>query len=137
MVNIGDKFIEHFEVSKNVHEGFISTFGDCHRLHTDRQFAVARGFRSEVMHGNILNGFLSYFVGMCLPVPEVIILSQEIKFQRPVYLDDKLVLEVLVHDIHPSVNVVELSCKFRNLTDNKVVASAKISVGETSESREI
>ena len=137
MVNIGDKFTEHFVVSKSIQEGFIYMFGDRHRLHTDAPYAIARGFRSEVMHGNILNGFLSYFVGMCFPVPEVIILSQEIKFQRPVYLDDKLALEVVIHDVHHSVNVVELSCKFRNVADNKTVASAKVSVGETSVSREI
>jgi acyl dehydratase len=137
MVNIGDKFTEHFVVSTGIHEGFISIFGDRHRLHTDAPYAVARGFRSEVMHGNILNGFLSYFVGMCLPVSEAIILSQEIKFQRPVYLDDKLALEVVIHDVHHSVNVVELVCKFRNVADDKVVASAKINVGKTSESREI
>lgn len=131
MVNIGDKFIEHFVVSAEIHQGFIALFGDRHPLHTDARYAVARGFRSEVMHGNILNGFLSYFVGECLPDREVMILSQEIKYQRPVYLGDRLTLEAGVVDVHHSVNVVEFSCKFRNEADGKIVASAKINVGKT------
>lgn len=136
MVNIGDKFIEHFVVSAEIHEGFIAIFGDRHPLHTDARYAIARGFRSEVMHGNILNGFLSYFVGECLPDREVMILSQEIKYQRPVYLGDRLMLETVVADVHHSVNLVEFACKFRNEADGKVVASAKINVGKTTVSEE-
>lgn len=136
MINIGDKFTEHFLVSAEVHSGFIAIFGDRHPLHTDAQYAVARGFRSEVMHGNILNGFLSYFVGECLPDREVMILSQEIKYRRPVYLGDRLTLEVEVADVHHSVNVVEFACKFHNVADGKIVASAKINVGKTTVSEE-
>jgi len=132
MVNIGDKFSEHFVVSADIHEGFIAIFGDRHPLHTDARYAVARGFRSEVMHGNILNGFLSYFVGECFPDREVMILSQEIKYQRPVYLGDRLMLDVEIIDVHHSVNVIELACKFRNVIDSKIVASARINVGRTS-----
>ena len=131
MINIGDRFTQHFEVSGGIHEGFIALFGDRHPLHIDGRYAVARGFRSEVMHGNILNGFLSYFVGECWPDREVMILAQEIKFQRPVYLDDQLTLEVEVTDVHESVNVVELICKFRNESDGKTVASARSSLGGT------
>ena len=131
MINVGDKFIEHFLVSAEIHEGFIALFGDHHPLHTNARYAIARGFRSEVMHGNILNGFLSYFVGECLPDREVMILSQEIKYQRPVYLGDQLTLEARVVDVHHSVNVVEFACKFRNVADGKIVASAKINVSKT------
>lgn len=132
MANIGDKFVEHFVVSDEVYGGFISIFADRHPLHTEESYAVARGFRSKVMHGNILNGFLSYFIGECLPDREVMILSQEIKYQRPVYLGDHLTLEAMVAEVHDSVNMTEYSCKFRNDTDGKVVASAKINVVKTS-----
>lgn len=135
MLNVGDKFVEEFVVSADIHRGFIGTFGDRHPLHTDAGYAVARGFRSQVMHGNILNGFLSYFVGECLPDREVMILAQEIKYQRPVYLDDRLSLNVEVADVHQSVGVIELACKFRNLSDDKVVASARMTLGRTSAER--
>ena len=131
MANIGDKFVEHFVVSDDVYEGFVSIFADRHPLHTEETYAIARGFRSKVMHGNILNGFLSYFIGECLPDREVMILSQEIKYQRPVYLRDRLTLEAVVADVHDSVNMIEFSCKFRNEVDGKVVASAKINVVKT------
>ena len=58
----GDKFNEIFLVSENLYKGFISIFKDKNPLHTNREFAIEKGFRNIVMHGNILNGFLSYFI---------------------------------------------------------------------------
>jgi acyl dehydratase len=131
MINIGDKFIVKFTVSAEIHQGFIALFGDRHPLHTNAKFANERGFRAEVMHGNILNGFLSYFIGECLPEREVMILSQEIKFQRPVYMGDQLTLEASVVDIHDSVNLIEFAYKFRNAADGKAVATGKINIVKT------
>lgn len=134
MVKTGDKFVEYFNVSNDVHSAFIALFHDRHPLHTDHDYAVALGFKSVVMHGNILNGFLSYFIGECLPEADVMILRQEIKFSRPVYLDDRLKLEVEVVDVHNSVQVIELSCKFSNAAGQQV-ASAKMNIGKISDRR--
>ena len=131
MLNTGDKFVEHFIVSTEIYQGFMAIFKDRHPLHTDGRYAQMRGFRSEVMHGNILNGFLSYFIGECLPDRELMILSQEIRYQRPVYLGDLLILQAEVADVHHSVNVFDFVCKFRNVADGKIVASVRINVGKT------
>ena len=131
MLNTGDKFVEHFIVSTEIYQGFMAIFKDRHPLHTNGHYAQMRGFRSEVMHGNILNGFLSYFIGECLPDRELMIISQEIRYQRPVYLGDLLILQAEVADIHHSVNVFDFACKFRNEVDGKIVASARINVGKT------
>jgi hypothetical protein len=56
------------------------------------------------------------------------ILAQEIKYQRPVYLEDRLILEAEIIAEHHSVNVIELACKFRKEIDGKIVASAKVHV---------
>ena len=134
MVSAGDSFVEYFTVSPDVHSGFIALFHDRHPLHTDTAYAVSLGFEGIVMHGNILNGFLSYFVGRCLPEPDVMILRQEIKFSRPVFLNDRLKLDVRVVDVHESVGLIELGCKFSN-TDGKQVASAKIDVAKIADRR--
>lgn len=130
----GDTFVEHFAVSEGVHAAFIALFRDRHPLHTDPAYARSLGFESVVMHGNILNGFLSYFVGECLPEADVMILSQEIKFSKPVYLNDRLRLEVEVVDVHDSVQLIELGCKFRNEA-GKLVAAAKMNIGRIGDRR--
>ena len=117
-----------FRVSDDIYQGFIRVFKDRNPLHVDESFALDRGFKGKVMHGNILNGFLSYFIGECLPEKDVIIHSQEIKYLRPVYLNDVLTLRAHVHDIFESVNVAEIKFVFMN-SESAKVAKGKISIG--------
>ena len=123
-----DTFTKTFKVSETVYEGFINVFHDKNPLHTDEAFARSKGFRQKVMHGNILNGFLSYFIGECLPLKEVVIHSQEIQYKRPVYINDELLFESTITDVHESVSVVEFSFRFLN-NESKIVSKGKFQIG--------
>ena len=124
----GTKFQQAYTVDETVYSGFISLFRDNNPLHTNEQFAQQKGFRSKVMHGNILNGFISHFVGECLPLKDVIIHSQEIKFLRPVQLNDNLNFHLEVEDYFESVHTFECKYYFENQEKIKV-AKGKISIG--------
>lgn len=126
--NLGDTFEENFIVSNETYSGFITTFKDENPLHTNNDFAVSKGFQNKVMHGNILNGFLSYFIGECLPTKEVIIHTQNIQFKNAVYLNDKLLFNAEVIGVYESVNAVEFKFSFKN-NDNKTAAKGKIQIG--------
>ena len=97
-------------------------------MHTDEEFAVNKGFEGRVMHGNILNGFLSNFIGECMPTKDVIIHSQEIQFKNAVYLNDLLQFKAEIIGFYESVNVIEFKFDFRN-RDKKIVAKGKIQIG--------
>ncbi|MES2377558.1 MAG: MaoC/PaaZ C-terminal domain-containing protein [Bacteroidota bacterium] len=125
---VNDKYEQSFAITGEVYNGFIQVFKDNNPLHTDETFAQTKGFKGRVMHGNILNSFISYFVGECLPTKNVIIHSQEIQFKLPVYLDDKLFFEAIVTGIYESVNAVEFKFNFKN-DEQKVVAKGKIQIG--------
>ncbi len=126
--SVGDSFYESFIVTEDVYNGFIHVFGDRNPLHTDEQFAIEKGFKGMVMHGNILNGFLSYFVGERLPSKDVIIHAQEIKFPNPVYMNDRLEFEAIVGEISEAVEVAIIKFKFRN-TLGKIVGKGEIQIG--------
>jgi 3-hydroxybutyryl-CoA dehydratase len=127
MLKIGDKFQHSFVVSTKIYEGFIGIFDDKNPLHTDADFAKLKGFKGKVMHGNILGGFLSYFIGELLPIKNVAIHKQNITFSNPVYLGDKLFFEAEIKDIFESVNVVEF--KFSFSVADKKVAKGQIEIG--------
>ncbi len=127
--NLGDVFEEVFRVTDEAYLGFIQTFKDKNPLHTDEKFAIDKGFKGKVMHGNILNGFLSYFIGECLPTKNVIIHSQEIKFKNAVYLNDELQFKALITGVYESVNAIEFRYDFKN-AEGKVVAKGIIQIGE-------
>jgi acyl dehydratase len=124
----GATFVQRFVVSPAVYDGFIQTFNDRNPYHVSDDAARAKGFAGKIMHGNILNGFLSYFVGHCLPVQTVVIQSQAIKFRKPVYLNDTVVLHAQIAEFHESVRTAEINFRFVNQNDIKV-ATGTLFVG--------
>ena len=128
MIKTGDIFTTSFQVTEGIYEGFIKLFNDKNPLHTNEQFAIENGFKGKVMHGNILNGFLSYFIGECLPQKNVIIHSQEIQYKYPVYLNEKLQFSANVSGIFESVNAIEFKFTFKN-NESKTIAKGKIQIG--------
>ena len=125
---VKDTFEDLFIVNKETYEGFIQVFKDNNPLHTNQQFAIDKGFDGVVMHGNILNGFLSFFIGERLPTKDVIIHSQEIQFKNAVYLNDELNFKAEVIGMYESVNAIEFKYSFKN-KDAKIVAKGKIQIG--------
>ena len=128
-LSIFDKEYQHkFVVTQAVYDGFQQCSGDFNPLHTNQDFAKGKGFPQCVMYGNILNGFVSYFIGMLLPSQEVIIHSQEIMFKNPVFLNDELDFTAKVEDISEVVNTVIFKYAFRNAAA-KLVARGHVQIG--------
>jgi 3-hydroxybutyryl-CoA dehydratase len=124
----GDTFEHEFLIDEKIYNGFISLFNDHNPLHTDTAFAKNKGFSDVVMHGNILGGFLSYFIGECLPDKNVIIHTQEIKYYNPVYLNHPLYFTANISDIVDSVKVVMFGFLFKN-QHGLIIAKGKIQIG--------
>ncbi|MBB4806619.1 acyl dehydratase [Chryseobacterium defluvii] len=129
ILKLNQKFQHQFKVDESTYNSFLHIFDDWNSLHVDDEFARSKGFKAKVMHGNILNGFLSYFIGELLPSEEVMIISQSINYKNPVYLDDILNFEAVVADQSEAVKVNTFKFRFIN-TDNKIVASGKIHIKE-------
>ncbi len=124
-----DKEYKHtFRVDETVYTAFQICSGDKNPLHTDVDFAKGKGFKGCVMYGNILNAFVSYFIGMLLPTKDVIIHSQDIGYKNPLFLDDELVFTAKVSGIFEAVNAVEFKFNFKN-KENKIVANGHIQIG--------
>lgn len=129
ILSVNQIFQHQFTIDSLICESFIEIFKDKNALHTNEEFAKEKGFAGKVMHGNILNGFISYFVGELLPSEEVMILSQTINFKNPVYLNDILDFEAKVIEQSEAVKVDVIKFKFVN-SSLKVVASGKIQIKE-------
>jgi 3-hydroxybutyryl-CoA dehydratase len=124
----GQIFNTSFNVTENVYNSFLNAFNDRNILHTDMDYAKSKGFKSKVMHGNILGGFLSYFIGQALPVENVIIQNQYIKYSKPFYLNDTLNFRAEITHIFESINSIEFKYVFKN-TEEQKIASGTILIG--------
>jgi acyl dehydratase len=125
---VGNEYKEIFLLTEKIYKAFQECSNDMNPLHTDETFAKNKGFDGKVMYGNILNAFLSYFIGETLPTKDVIIHSQEINYKKPVYLNDTLTLNAVVDEIHESVKAVVFKYRFCNQA-NEVVAKGNIQIG--------
>lgn len=121
----------NFVVTQNVYDAFQQCSGDLNPLHVDEEFAKKKGFRSCVMYGNILNAFVSYYVGMALPDKNVMIQAQDINYRKPVFLNDHIQIVSAVDDVSEAVNVIIYKLKFYRMIDEKreLVANGHVQIG--------
>lgn len=120
-----------YEVNEQVYEAFRLCSGDENPLHVDDDYALSKGFSGRVMYGNILNAFVSHFVGVLLPCDEVILQSQDINYHAPVYLNDRLYFEARCDTVSEAVQVVVYKFKFTRDDDGKrrLVARGHVQIG--------
>jgi 3-hydroxybutyryl-CoA dehydratase len=125
-LTVGTKFQREYAITQEVYQRFLDLFGDASPLHVDDAVAVSCGFSAKLMHGAILNGFISNFVGMNFPGKRTLELGVDIRFVEPTYAGDVLVLEAVVKERLESRRVVVLHYRF--LRGSTVVANGKVSV---------
>ena len=129
-MKIGDKFSKAFSVDLNKYNNFIKLSKDENPMHTDKKFSKKYGFKSLIVHGNLLNVFISYSVGQLLPIKNVIILDQTIKYINPIYLNSIVSIEMNITNIIESVNVFKFKYFFIDDSNKTKVASGTITIKE-------
>lgn len=116
----GEQRTHEFAITESVYSAFQQCSGDANPLHVNGDYATSKGFAGKVMYGNILNSFVSYFVGMCMPIPEVMLLKQDILYLQPLYLGDSVNMTVSIAESFPKFNMLEFKFSFKR--DNTLVA---------------
>lgn len=127
-IPVGMKEAHNYVISTEVYEGFLATFHDHSPIHVDETYALESGFSGKVMHGTLLNGFLSHFVGMVFPGRLSLLLATDLRFVQPSYLGDVIRLEAVVSQKLDVRQVVVLDATFTNLTRDCLAARARVQV---------
>ncbi len=79
---------------------FAEITGDSNPLHVDEEFASRSRFGGRIAHGILTAGLISTVIGMQLPGPGGIYVSQTLNFLKPVRIGDTITAaaEVLSYD---------------------------------------
>ncbi len=100
------------EFSKTVSETDIYLFagivGDFNPAHLNEAYAKNTFFKTRIAHGMLAAGFVSAVIGMQLPGPGSIYISQELKFLAPVRIGDTVTAHVEVSEMNVEKNRVRL-----------------------------
>jgi 3-hydroxybutyryl-CoA dehydratase len=81
-------------------ETFAQVTGDHNPLHLDEVYASRTRFGGRIAHGLLTAGLVSAVIGMQLPGPGGVYVSQTLKFVRPVRIGDVITAaaEVIAYD---------------------------------------
>lgn len=112
------------EFTKTVSEsdvyGFAGITGDFNPVHVDQVAAESTMFGGRIAHGMLTAAFISTVIGMELPGPGVIYLSQSLRFTAPVRIGDTVTARVEVVEVNREKNRVRLSTGCVNQKDEVV-----------------
>ncbi|MGO4939904.1 MaoC family dehydratase [Fundicoccus sp. Sow4_D5] len=78
---------------------FAGISGDLNPAHVDEVSAKQSMFKGRVAHGILGASFISAVLGMQLPGPGSIYLSQDLKFLKPIYFNDTVTATVTIKEI--------------------------------------
>lgn len=102
---------------------FAGVSGDFNPIHVNEKYAETTMFKGRIAHGMISGAFISSVLGMKLPGPGCIYVSQMLKFKAPVRINDTVAARVEVTGLIPEKKfaVFKTTCT----VDGKVVVDGE------------
>jgi 3-hydroxybutyryl-CoA dehydratase len=93
---------------------FAGVTGDMNPAHLDAVGAGAGRFGARIAHGMLSAGYVSAVLGMKLPGPGTIYLSQSLRFTKPVFIGDTVTARVEVIAVMKEKRRVQLATRCSN-----------------------
>ena len=120
-IQIGDtatfsKTISEFDIYQ-----FAGITGDFNPMHINEEFADTTIFEDRIAHGLLTGSFISTVLGMKLPGPNSIYLSQSFSFTAPVKIGDTITAKVEVIEKQDEKKFIKLKTQVWNQHKKMVV----------------
>lgn len=96
----GQEFEMKFFVSDEKVRQFAEVSGDHNPVHLDDEFAKASIFGQRIAHGMLSAAFLSAFLAQKMPGPGAIYRRQELKFLKPVYVNETITIRGILKNLN-------------------------------------
>ena len=93
--------------------GFAELSGDHNPIHLSDHFARKTKFGERIVHGLYTASLISAVIGMRLPGPGAVYISQMLNFRGPVKIDDVVDVSVEVVELIDKGRRVRLKCECR------------------------
>lgn len=111
-------FSEEFEITEQIVINFSNLIGDKNPIHTDFEYSKNTIFKKPIAHGMLISSFFSKMISETYPGHGSIYLSQSMKFLKPCYVNDKII--VTIELISENNGKYDLSTKIYN-TENTLL----------------
>jgi 3-hydroxybutyryl-CoA dehydratase len=108
--------------------GFAELSGDHNPIHLSEHFARKTRFGQRIVHGLYTASLISGVIGMRLPGPGAVYVSQTLNFLGPVKIGDTVSVTVEVVELTPKGRRVRLNCECRVQDELVLVGEGLLSV---------
>ena len=95
--------------------------GDLNPAHFNEVYAKDTMFKGRIVHGMLTASYFSTILGTLLPGPGTIYLGQELKFTKPVHIQDTIKAVATVTEIIEEKNIIKLETIAYNQAGDVVV----------------
>ena len=124
--------VEEFsvQIDEKKMDAFLSMTGDINPMHADEVYVKEHlGYTGRVAYGMLTASFLSTLAGVYLPGKKSFIHSVEVKFTKPVFLNDRLTIRGEVVKKEDKFRLLKVKVSIHNSKQEKVCrASVKVGV---------
>lgn len=125
-IKVGSSDFFTVKISRKLINSFAALVGDYNPLHVNNEYAKNSVFKRLIAHGMLVSSFFSTFIGMYLPGRNSLIISQKIKYLKPVYINKKLFIKGVVKNISYGTKLITLDIEARAKYELFVVAEVVV-----------
>ncbi|MCG8542322.1 MAG: MaoC family dehydratase [Clostridia bacterium] len=125
-IKIGDSASFQKTISESDVYLYAGITGDINPAHINHESSKDTLFKGRIAHGMLTAGLISAVLGVQLPGPGTIYLSQELKFTGPVRFGDTIKAEVEVIEINEEKNRVKLNTICTNQNGDGVLKGTAV-----------
>lgn len=121
-IDLGDKARFQKTITESDVYMYAGVTGDLNPVHIDAVHAETSMFKERIAHGMLSAGFISAVLGLQLPGPGTIYMSQSLKFTAPVRIGDTVCAEVEVIERNEEKNRIKLKTVCTNQNGDVVLS---------------
>jgi acyl dehydratase len=93
---------------------FAKMTGDFNPIHTNESYAAMTIFKKPIVHGLLVAGLISALIAKEIPGEGSIYLGQNLKFKKPVFINEKVKAIIKIVDIRDDKPIFKLSTSVYN-----------------------
>jgi len=108
-ISVGQKAQVTRKFSENDVGQFSELSLDFNPVHLDPEYAEKSMFGQRIVHGMLVSSLFSGLLGKHLPGEGTIYLGQDLKFKKPVYLDQEVTATVEVIEVRDDKPIITLA----------------------------
>lgn len=121
-LNLGDFAESYKRIEDKDVVLFSEVSGDKNPVHLDEEYASTTRFKHRIAHGHLVSSLFSALLGTELPGEGSIYLEQDIRYLKPVYLNDEIRAVVKVVELDTTRNRVKLETNAYNQNNEMVIS---------------